>query len=235
MENSLQYILAPSLLAADFSILGKQILQTKKLGAQYIHIDVMDGRFVPSISFGMPVIESIRPITDQFFDVHLMIEEPERYISEFAKCGADGITFHYEATKDVDQVINLIHSYGKKAGISLKPGTPVEAILPYLSKVDLVLVMSVEPGFGGQTFMKDAYQRIRQIRDYLDANNFGNVILEVDGGIGKKNVSDVIYAGATAIVAGSAVFKKRSIKTNIGKFKKSFDVLAQEALSDNNF
>ena len=163
-KKELRYILAPSLLAADFKILGKQIKQTKKLGAQYIHIDVMDGKFVPSISFGMPVITSIRNVTDQFFDVHLMIEEPERYIEEFVKCGADGITFHVEATKDPQAVIDLIHKYGKKAGISLKPGTPVEVIFPYLETADLVLVMSVEPGFGGQTFLKESYERISKIR-----------------------------------------------------------------------
>lgn len=221
MEH-LKYILAPSLLAADFSILGKQILETKKCGAQYIHIDVMDGAFVPSISFGMPVIETIRPITDQFFDVHLMINDPERYIDDFAKAGADGITFHVEATKNPAEVINLIHSKGLKAGISLKPGTSIDVIVPYLKDLDLVLVMSVEPGFGGQEFLISAYDRISEIRKYLDDNNL-DVVLEVDGGIGKKNVKKVIQSGATAIVAGSAVFRKRSIKENIKKFKKVFD------------
>lgn len=233
MDESLKYILAPSLLAADFSILGKQILQTKKMGAQYIHIDVMDGKFVPSISFGMPVISSIRPITDQFFDVHLMIEEPERYIKEFAECGADGITFHLEATKNPNEVIDAIHGHGKRAGISIKPATPVEDVYPFLDKVDLILVMSVEPGFGGQVFMKSAYDKIRKIRTYLNDHGLDKVILEVDGGIGKKNVKDVVCAGATAIVAGSAVFKKRSIKSNIKKFKKSFDAVAAEAIKQN--
>lgn len=217
-----KFILAPSLLAADFSILGKQILQTKKMGAQYIHIDVMDGMFVPSLSFGMPVVSSIRPITDQFFDVHLMIVDPERYVEEFAKIGADGITFHLEATKDPQAVIDLIHKNNKKAGISIKPGTPIEEVFPYLHSVDLVLVMSVEPGFGGQEFMKDAYSRISAVREYLDRNNLDNVVLEVDGGIGKRNVKDVLMAGATAIVAGSAVFRKRSIRTNVRRFFKSF-------------
>ena len=225
MNKSRDYILAPSLLAADFSVLGKQILQTKKYGASYIHIDVMDGLFVPSISFGMPLIESIRPVTDQFFDVHLMIVEPERYIEEFARIGADGITFHLEATKDPEKVIDLIHKSGAKAGISIKPGTPVEEVYPYLSKVDLILVMSVEPGFGGQAFMDEAYERISSIRKYLDDNHLDNVELEVDGGIGKKNVEDVLKAGANVIVAGSAVFRKRSIKANIDKFIKVFDKL----------
>lgn len=221
MEESLKYILAPSLLAADFSILGKQINMTEKYGAQYIHIDVMDGLFVPSISFGLPVISSIRPITNQFFDVHLMITDPERYIEEFADAGADGITFHVEATKDPMKVIDLIHSKGKRAGISLRPGTPLEEIYPYLSKVELVLIMSVEPGFGGQEFLEESYDRIRTVRDYIDEHKL-DVVVEVDGGIGKKNVRDVIRAGATAIVAGSAVFRKRSIRANMNRFIKAF-------------
>lgn len=221
MEESLKYILAPSLLAADFSILGKQINMTEKYGAQYIHIDVMDGLFVPSISFGLPVISSIRPITNQFFDVHLMITDPERYIEEFADAGADGITFHVEATKDPMKVIDLIHSKGKRAGISLRPGTPLEEIYPYLSKVELVLIMSVEPGFGGQEFLEESYDRIRTVRDYIDEHKL-DVVIEVDGGIGKKNVRDVIRAGATAIVAGSAVFRKRSIRANMNRFIKAF-------------
>lgn len=218
MDESSKIILAPSLLAADFAILGSQIRETRECGASYIHIDVMDGVFVPSISFGMPLIESIRSVTDQFFDVHLMIVDPERYVEEFVKIGADGITFHLEATKDPKKVIDLIHSFGAKAGISIKPGTPVEEVLPYLSDIDLVLVMSVEPGFGGQTFIEESFGRIRQIREYLNANGLKDVVLEVDGGIGKKNVADVVAAGATAIVAGSAIFRKRSITENIEMF-----------------
>lgn len=221
MDESSQVILAPSLLAADFSILGSQIRETKECGASYIHIDVMDGVFVPSISFGMPLIESIRPVTDQFFDVHLMIVDPERYVKEFVDIGADGITFHLEATEDPKRVIDLIHSCKAKAGISIKPGTKVEEVFPYLKDVDLVLVMSVEPGFGGQEFMDESFERIHRIREYLDENGLSNVVLEVDGGIGKKNVRDVVDAGATAIVAGSAIFRKRSIKENIDMFKEA--------------
>ena len=232
MEESLKYILAPSLLAADFSNLGKQIKQTKKYGAQYIHIDVMDGTFVPSISFGMPVISSIRPVTDQFFDVHLMIEDPIRYIAEFAKIGADGITFHLEAAKDPKAVIDKIHSCKKKVGISIKPATPIEDVYQYLPYVDMVLVMSVEPGFGGQTFMKEAFGRIKTLRDYIDANNY-NVLVEVDGGIGKKNVKDVIRAGANVIVAGSAVFKKRCVRANIKGFRKAFESIYAELNTPN--
>ena len=215
------YILAPSLLAADFTKLGEQIKETERCGAQFLHIDVMDGIFVPSISFGMPLIESIRPATKQFFDVHLMIVEPERYIQEFVDCGADGITFHLEATKNPQKVIDRIHNAGAKAGISIKPGTPLEEVYPYLSKVEMVLIMSVEPGFGGQSFLPEAYGRIRKIREYLDRHQLA-ARLEVDGGIGKKNVREVMAAGANVFVAGSAVFRKRSIEENIRRFHDAF-------------
>lgn len=215
------HILAPSLLAADFTKLGEQIRETERCGAQYLHIDVMDGIFVPSISFGMPLIESIRPCTKQFFDVHLMIVEPERYIKEFAACGADGITFHLEAAKEPQQVIDLIHSFGLEAGISIKPGTPLEEVYPYLSKVEMVLIMSVEPGFGGQSFLPEAYDRIRRVRAYLTEHQL-TTHLEVDGGIGKKNVREVMAAGADVLVAGSAVFCKRSIEENIRRFQDAF-------------
>ena len=221
------YILAPSLLAADFTKLGEQIKETERCGAQFLHIDVMDGIFVPSISFGMPLIESIRPITKQFFDVHLMIVEPERYIQEFVDCGADGITFHLEATKDPQKVIDRIHKAGAKAGISIKPGTPLEEVYPYLSKVEMVLIMSVEPGFGGQSFLPQAFGRIRKTREYLDRHQLA-ARLEVDGGIGKKNVREVMAAGADVFVAGSAVFRKRSIEENIRRFHDAFEGKTEE-------
>lgn len=215
------YILAPSLLAADFTKLGEQIKETERCGAQFLHIDVMDGIFVPSISFGMPLIESIRPATKQFFDVHLMIVEPERYIQEFVDCGADGLTFHLEATKNPQKVVDQIHKAGAKAGISIKPGTPLEEVYPYLSKADMILIMSVEPGFGGQSFLPEAFGRIRKIREYLDRHQLA-ARLEVDGGIGKKNVREVMAAGADVFVAGSAVFRKRSIEENIRRFHDAF-------------
>lgn len=215
------YILAPSLLAADFNRLGEQIKETEQCGAQYLHIDVMDGIFVPSISFGMPLIQSIRPTSRQFFDVHLMIVEPERYIKEFAACGADGITFHLEATKEPQQVIEQIHSYGIQAGISIKPGTPLEEVFPYVSQVEMMLIMSVEPGFGGQAYIPESTERIARMKQYITENRL-ETKLEVDGGIDAGNVSEVIQAGADIFVAGSAVFRNAAITENIDKFMKIF-------------
>ena len=199
-------ILSPSILAADFKNLGQQIIDVDKAGAQYIHIDVMDGSFVPSISFGMPLIKSIRSATDKVFDVHLMIVDPIRYIREFAEIGADIITFHLEAAPDVNAVIDEIHSLGKRAGLSIKPGTPVKELVPYLDKVDMILVMTVEPGFGGQPFIEDSYDRIKAVKAMLTERGLDTDI-QVDGGITKENVRSVIAAGANVIVAGSTVYR----------------------------
>ena len=199
-------ILSPSILAADFKNLGQQIVDVAGAGAQYIHIDVMDGSFVPSISFGMPLIKSIRSATDKVFDVHLMIVDPIRYIKEFAEIGADIITFHLEAAPDVNAVIDEIHSLGKRAGLSIKPGTPVKELVPYLDKVDMILVMTVEPGFGGQPFIEASYDRINAVRAMLAERGLDTDI-QVDGGITKENVRSVIAAGANVIVAGSTVYR----------------------------
>ena len=198
-------ILSPSILSADFANLGRDILEAQKGGAGYLHIDVMDGKFVPSISFGMPVIKSIRGVSDIVFDVHLMIEEPIRYIKEFVESGADIITIHLEACEDVQATIDKIHEMGVKAGLSIKPKTPVESLLPYLDKVEMILMMSVEPGFGGQKYIESSTERIRQVRAMLDERNL-STDLEVDGGINVDNVTVVLDAGVNVVVAGSAIF-----------------------------
>ena len=209
-------ILAPSILSADFRILGEQLRITEEAGAQYIHFDVMDGMFVPSISFGMPVLSSIKGTTGQTMDVHLMVTDPIRYVEEFAKCGADIIPVHLEACRDLSETLDKIHACGVKAGISIKPATPVEALLPYLDRAEMFLVMSVEPGFGGQAFIPESLDKIRKLRKLLDERNLP-ADLEVDGGIYPSNVAEVLEAGANVIVSGSGVFKNE-IRDNTEKF-----------------
>ncbi len=199
-------IISPSVLAADFSKLGEEVNKVHKAGAKYIHLDVMDGIFVPNISFGPPVIASIRKVSDIFFDVHLMITHPERYIKDYVDAGADLITIHYESTFDVKGTVALIKSYGKKAAVSIKPATSPEVVFPLLRELDMVLVMTVEPGFGGQKMMPDMLKKVRAIRDYANENGI-DVDIQVDGGITPDNVASAFEAGANVIVAGSAVFK----------------------------
>lgn len=198
-------ILAPSMLSADFKELGKEIQAIEENGAKYLHFDVMDGIFVPSISFGMPVLKSIRSGTNMVCDVHLMITEPIRYVEDFAKAGADLITIHLEACEDVNATIAKIKECGCKVGISIKPNTPVSALQPYLEKVEMILIMSVEPGFGGQKFIPSSLEKISETKAMIDAKGL-NVDIQVDGGIYTHNVEDVLKAGANIIVAGSAIF-----------------------------
>lgn len=213
-------ILSPSILAADFARLGEQIKEADEAGAEYIHIDVMDGVFVPSISFGMPVIRTIRKVTDKSFDVHLMIVEPERYVKEFKACGADSITFHLEATENADETIDLIHSLDCRAGMSIKPKTPVEAVRKYLPKLDMLLVMTVEPGFGGQKYIPESTERVRRVREMADEMGL-DLDIQVDGGITVENTKIVLDAGANVIVAGSAVFGG-SITENVKRYLAQF-------------
>jgi ribulose-phosphate 3-epimerase len=198
-------ILSPSILAADFWALGDQIEQVRRGGAQYLHIDVMDGIFVPSISFGMPVLSSIRKRTDLFLDVHLMLSEPFKYIEEFAACGADLITIHMEIKSCAEALLDQIKSCGVRAGISIKPSTPVDVLIPLLGKLDQILVMTVEPGFGGQQILTQCLDKVTHLRRIVDDGGYA-INIEVDGGITKENAATVIEAGANIIVAGSAVF-----------------------------
>lgn len=202
----MKYMLAPSILAADFTELGKQMKMTEDNGAEYLHFDVMDGMFVPSISFGMPVLKSIKKATNQIMDAHLMVQEPIRYVESFKEAGADYVTVHLEACEDVHATLDKIRACGMKVGLSICPETPAESVREYLPKVDMLLVMSVHPGFGGQKFIPESLDKIRAIREMITEAGL-SVDIEVDGGIYLTNVREVLDAGANVIVAGSAVFK----------------------------
>ena len=213
-------ILAPSILSADFCELGKQIEEIEKAGAQYLHVDVMDGIFVPSISFGMPIVSSVRPRTKMFMDVHMMVTRPERYVEEFIQCGADGVTIHEEACDCVAETLCRIREAGAQAGLAINPETPVEKLYPYLDKMDMALIMTVHPGFGGQSYIDECTEKIEIVNAIVHEYNL-KTLIEVDGGIKVDNVCIPLDAGANVIVAGSAVFGG-NVEENVKNFKEQF-------------
>lgn len=210
--------LSPSILSADFANLARDVKVIVDAGSDMVHVDVMDGHFVPNISIGVPVVQSLRKATEGFLDVHLMISQPEKYIEAFAKAGSDLINVHYEAEGDMDAMIDRIHELGKKAALTIKPATPADVLFPYLHKLDMVLVMSVEPGFGGQSFMPASLDKVKALRAEIDRLGVP-CLIEIDGGVNLKNAPEIIAAGCDILVAGSAVFNAEDVPARVAEFK----------------
>lgn len=222
------YQLAPSILSADFNRLGEQIQRVEKAECGWLHIDIMDGMFVPSISFGMPVVKSIRKESSLYFDVHMMVKDPERYVEEFQSCGADMITVHAEACRDLAETVKKIHETGADAGVAVNPDTPLSAVTDVMDQVEMILIMSVYPGFGGQKYIPESTERIRTLRRMLDEKGLEHVHIQVDGGINRATIDEVLAAGANIIVAGSAVFGS-NIEQNVRELQEKISSYSKKA------
>ena len=222
------YQLAPSILSADFNRLGEQIQRVEKADSRWLQIDIMDGMFVPSISFGMPVVKSIRKESSLYFDVHMMVKDPERYVEEFQSCGADMITVHAEACRDLAETVKKIHETGADAGVAVNPDTPLSAVTDVMDQVEMILIMSVYPGFGGQKYIPESTERIRTLRRMLDEKGLEHVHIQVDGGINRATIDEVLAAGANIIVAGSAVFGS-NIEQNVRELQEKISSYSKKA------